>query len=139
MKPGFTILEHPADMGIEATGETLAEAFEQAALGMMSIILDVSSVEKKETRSIHLQAGDIEQLLVKWLTEILYLYDGQQFVPCSFSIHTLNETKLEAIISGELLQPEKHQTKLDVKAVTYHQIFIHNENDNALVRVYFDI
>ncbi len=139
MNPGFTILEHPADMGIEATGETLAQAFEQAASGMMSIILDVSTIEKKETRSINLQAGDIEQLLVKWLTEILYFYDGQQFVACSFSIHILKETDLEATINGEQFQAEKHQTKLDVKAVTYHQILVQQNESEARVRVYFDI
>ncbi|MBI5216017.1 MAG: archease [Ignavibacteriae bacterium] len=139
MKPGFTILEHPADMGIEATGETLAQAFEQAAMGMMSIILDVSTVEKKDTRTINLRAGDIEQLLVKWLTEILYLYDGQQFVPCSFSIQKLSETNLEAKINGEQLQQEKHRTKLDVKAVTYHQLSIKHSVNDVTLTVFLDI
>lgn len=139
MGHGFAILDHPADIGIEAYGDTLAQAFEQAAIGMMAIIVELSSVNLHEIREIILLANDKEQLLVKWLTEILYLYDGQQFIPKEFTIHSLNSTSLTAIIRGEPLSAQRHQTLLDVKAVTYHQLFIEEKNDGAMVRVYLDI
>ncbi len=139
MQTGFTILEHPADLGIEARGTTLNEAFEQSAIALMSIILDLSTVSSIESKRIELTATDIHHLLVKWLTEILYLYDGQQFVANRFSIDYLDSTTLRATISGEKLSLEKHQTILDVKAVTYHQLSVIETNEGATVRVFLDI
>jgi len=138
-QPGHTILEHPSDIGIEATGATLAEAFEQAASGMMEIILDTAFVQSVQSRTINLHADDYEQLLVKWLTEILYLYDGQQFVSGSFQITILKNTMLTATIRGEVFHPDRHRTRLDVKAVTYHQMTIEEHLPGARVRVFLDI
>ena len=48
-------IDHPADLGIEAFGRNLIEAFEQAGLGLMSVILDVDSVKLKESRRLFLR------------------------------------------------------------------------------------
>lgn len=135
----FTILDHPADLGIEARGASLAEAFQNAAVGLMSIIIDLATVEARETRTVQLRAPDRDQLLVKWLSEILYLYDGQDFVSKEFAIGRLEPTMLEAVIRGEEFSRPKHSTKLDVKAVTYHQLLVQENEKGGLVRVYLDI
>jgi SHS2 domain-containing protein len=136
---GFRILDHPADLGVEAFGSNLAEAFEQAAVALMSIILELSTVRELQTRTIELSAGDHGHLLVKWLTEVLYLYDGEGFVAGRFKIGRLTPTHLDAKVYGELFYPERHITKLDVKAITYHQLEV-NENANAArVKAFFDI
>lgn len=139
MQHGFSIIEHPSDLGIEARGRTLAEAFALAAEGLMSVILDLSCVELKETREIQLTASDHEQLLVKWLSEILYVYDGQHFVPGKFSVSKLTDTLLTADICGDKFSPDKHRTNLDVKAITYHQLVVWGDAGGGYVRVFLDI
>lgn len=139
MQKGFTILDHPADLGIEARGATLAEAFEQAAVGLMSVILELTSIENRTSRTIELSATDYEHLLVKWLTEVLYLYDGKDFVGKDFRISKLTPTHLKAMTYGENLDQNKHVMKLDVKAITYHQLSVRENKEDALVRVYLDI
>lgn len=139
MKPGYVILDHPADMGIEAYGKNLNEAFEEAAAALTSIILDASSIETIETQTIEIFASDYEHLLVKWLNEILYLYDGKNFVCTEFYIETLSPNFLGAKIKGENFDNQKHLTKLDVKAITYHQILVHSNEERGLVRVFVDI
>src|SRR5438034_1223378 len=116
IQTGFVILDHPADLGMEAHGKTLAESFEQAALGLMSVIVDLTTVEPTQSREVHLKSADVEQLLVKWLAEILYLYDGQGFVASKFTITKIAADQLEAVVHGETLSAAKHRTKLDVKA-----------------------
>ena len=138
MKFGFTILEHPADLGIEAYGTTLAGAFEHAADGLMSIIVDLTNVELSESRPVDVSGSDSGQLLVRWLTEVLWLFDGQQFVGKEFRIVHLDETSLKGIVVGERLAA-KHQTLTDVKAVTYHQLLIHQTDERAEVTVFVDI
>lgn len=135
----FRILEHPADLGIEAHGGTLEEAFVQAAVGLVSIILDPATVEPRQTKEVHLRGADLEQLLVKWLSEILYLYDGQGFVGKEFEIVRLTENELDAKVRGEPLDLQKHRTRLDVKAVTYHQLQIQHTDHGVRVQVYLDI
>lgn len=139
MQNPFNILEHPSDLGIEAYGKTLAEAFENAAKGLISIILDSSTIKSSESKTVSLSGGNYHQLFVKWLSEVLYLYDGQHFVGGEFMIHELTPNRLKASVSGEIFSETKHQTRLDVKAVTYHQLFIHQADDGCLVRVYLDV
>jgi SHS2 domain-containing protein len=137
--PGFSLIEHPADLGIEAFGKTLPEAFEQAAVGLMSVIVDLSMVEPAIAHEVRLQAADREHLLVKWLTEVLYLYDGQKFVGREFKVRELRGNGLEAMIWGETLAQGRHETRMDVKAVTYHQLSVTETDGEALVRVFLDI
>jgi len=139
MTPGFKILEHPSDLGIEARGASLAEAFQNAAAGLMSVIADTSTVGTHELREVNISAADRGQLLVKWLSEILYLYDGQQFVCKEFIIHHFDDTAINATVKGEKLSELKHRTKIDVKAITYHQLVVEEENNSGLVRVFIDI
>ncbi len=139
MLPGFSLLDHPADLGIEARGETLSQAFEQAATGLMSVILDLSSVESTVSRELTLQASDLETLLVKWLAEILYLYDGERFVGKKFEVCELHDNRLRATVFGEMFTEGKHRTRLDVKAVTYHQLVVEEARDGGRIRVFLDI
>ncbi|MCI0418337.1 MAG: archease [Acidobacteria bacterium] len=136
---GFLILDHPADVGIEATGRNLAEAFEQAAAGLMSVILDPASVAVRVSKEVFLEGADQEHLLVKWLTEILYLYDGEKFAGREFEVVELTENYLRAVARGEPYSRESHVTRVDVKAVTYHQLLVEESGDGGRVRVFLDI
>lgn len=135
----FHLLEHPSDLGIEASGPTIREAFEQAALGLMAVIAEMAGLDAVEERRVVVEAQDYGNLLVRWLSEILYLYDGEDYLLKAANIETISPTKLTARLSGEKYQPEKHRLKLDVKAVTYHQLSVKTSDDTATVRVFFDI
>ncbi len=139
MEQGFSILEHPSDLGIAAHGASLAEAFESAARGLISIILEPATVSACEEREVRIEAGDREQLLVRWLSELLYLYDGKKFVGSEFRISQLSDTLLIATVRGEPFSPLKHATRLDVKAVTYHQLAVEETSGGASVQVFLDI
>jgi SHS2 domain-containing protein len=138
MRSGFSIIEHPADVGIEAYGASVAEAFQNAARGLFSLIVNPSTVAAAESRTVELRAADREQLLVKWLTELLYLYDGLQFVPKEFAVALLDGGALRATVRGEALS-HRHQMLMDVKAVTYHQLAVREDADGAVITVILDI
>jgi SHS2 domain-containing protein len=139
MEKKYSILEHPADLGIEAQGNTLAEAFEQAALGLLSVLMDSAAIDLVEERTIELHAADPEQLLVQWLGEILFLFDGNKFASGSFAVEEVDTQHLKAKVKGESLNESKHSTRTDVKAITYHQILVRENQAGSLVRVFLDI
>jgi SHS2 domain-containing protein len=136
---GYVLLDHPADLGIEAFGKDLAGAFVQAAFALMSVILDPQKIDCTQSRAIVLEGVDREHLLVKWLTEVLYLYDGQGFAAGHFVISELSSTGLKATLTGEPFDAIKHAPRLDVKAITYHQLLVEETAEGTKVRVFLDI
>jgi SHS2 domain-containing protein len=139
MDSGFRILEHPADMGLEMWGPDLAEVFRQAALGLTSVIVDPASVRDRETRTLSISGTDIENLLVRWLSELLYIYDGEGFLVRDVEIRKLHDSALEATLRGEKLIDGTHQFRTDVKAITYHQLNVGVEKKVWTARVFLDI
>jgi len=139
MEQGYRLLEHPADVGIEAFGHSLKETFEYAALGLTSIIVDPASVDPSEQRFVSLKGTDPENLLVRWLSEIIYLYDGEDFLLSDVNIRRLAHGELEATLSGEKVTEGKHKLKMDVKAITYHQLKVDETPEGVLLRVFLDI
>jgi SHS2 domain-containing protein len=139
MEEGYRLLEHPADVGIEAVGRSLKDAFEYAALGLTSIIVERSSVDPSEQRFVSLQGSDPENLLVRWLSEILYLYDGEDFLIADVLVTHLAEGELAATLRGEKVNEQKHKLRMDIKAITYHQLKIEHIPEGFVIRVFLDI
>jgi SHS2 domain-containing protein len=137
MEP-YNTFEHTADVGIEARGATLEEAFANAARGMFSIIVDGSDISAREKREILLEAAmDEEQLLVDWLSELLYVHDVEGLVFDSFDI-TIDDG-LQAVARGEPYSREKHGYGSEIKAVTYHLLAIKRTKKGVEINVLFDI
>jgi SHS2 domain-containing protein len=139
MNPRFQILEHPADVGIEAYGNSLEELFENAAYGLFSLISVPERIGMGQRLHRTLDSMDLENLLVRWLNELLYLYDGENFLTARTDVRSVSQTSLEGFILGETYDSEKHELKLDVKAVTYHQLQIENTSGRWKARFFVDV
>jgi len=131
----YKILEHTADVGIEVESLNLEKAFEEAALAMISLSIDINKVDKKIKKNFNLSAENYDSLLVKFLSEILYLFDAEQFVPGYVKVK-INNLTLNAEIEGEKYNREKHGSYLVIKAVTYHMLMV---DKTGRLRVLFDI
>jgi SHS2 domain-containing protein len=135
----YTLLEHPSDIGVEVYSDSLAHAFEEAVAGLFGIILDLSQVEPKHQKKFVIEAGDKEQLLVRWVGEVLFIFDSKGFIPKKTTVISLTDSSLKAIIDGDYYSQISHQTKVDVKAITYHQLIVREDQDGAYVRFFVDI
>ncbi|MEA2055490.1 MAG: archease [Candidatus Thermoplasmatota archaeon] len=139
MDKKYELIDHTADVCIKAFGKNLAEAFENAAKGMFDIITDNSKIENIGQYSIELQADDLEQLLVDWLSELLFLNSANGLVFGFFKVELDEENKkLSAKIFGEKFNLSKHKIGAEIKAVTYHMLEIKNKKPKH-VQVLFDI
>ena len=54
----FELIEHTADIGLIAYGQSLAEAFATAAHGLCSIIAGLTTVPEVESRQLELREDD---------------------------------------------------------------------------------
>jgi SHS2 domain-containing protein len=135
----YDLIDHTADVGLKAYGKTLSEAFENAAKGMFDIITDKSEIESVGQFNIKLEAPDLEQLLVDWLSELLYIHSAQNLVFGFFKLD-VDEKKpgLSATVFGEKLDISKHKIGTEIKAVTYHMLEVKKKKQYQ-VQVLFDI
>jgi len=135
----YEFFEHTADVGIKAYGKNLSDAFENAAKAMFDIITDNSEIESVGQYDITLEAPDLEQLLVDWLSELLFLNTSKNLVFGFFKVE-LDEkkNKLSAKIFGEKFAISKHKAGTEIKAVTYHMLEVSKKKPYH-VQVLFDI
>lgn len=138
-KPPFQVLEHTADVGIIVHGDTLPELFANAALGLFSLMVETSGVRPLESREITVQARDLETLLVRWLTELLYYLDAEEMLFSRFDIIDLSDTSLRARAFGEHIDRDRHELHFGVKAVTRHMLEVARENGGYRATILFDI
>ena len=137
--PPFEIIEHTADVGIRAFGASETELFENAAIGMFSLISDLGKVGEDNVCNIEIEAEDRETLLVEWLNELIYLYDSQELLLKRFRVTSLKETALRGIAYGEHIDPSRHDLNEDIKAATYHMLKIKKGSDGWIAEIIFDV
>jgi len=139
----YTYLEDiaTADAAFEVEGQTLEELFRDAAIATFEVMVDTESVEPGITKEIELKNKDIDNLFFDWLSELVYLKDADAIIFCEFdvSIKKNDSYKLNATVSGETIDQEKHALRSDVKAVTYHMFEVKKKGENWTARVILDI
>ena len=135
----FRVLGHTADIGFEAFGATREEVFVNAARALVDLIVDLSSIRPREELQIEVSGPDPASLLINWLSEILYLQDGENWLLGDFEVRSLRDTAIIAAARGEKFDPARHQAKLLVKAITYHQLALEKTAQGWRAQVFVDI
>ena len=82
---------------------------------------------------------DWADLMINWLREILYLWNGKERLVKSADITSLSETRLTAQVPFDPYDPDRHVIKTEIKAVTYHQIQVKRTPSGWTARIIFDI
>ena len=139
MGKDYEIFDHTADVGIIVRGQTLEEMFEKSAYAMFDLIVHADKIEPIRKVRVSIKSPTLEDLLVDWLSELLYVFSTELFVMNEFDvkINKNEEFFLEAVCWGEGYSKRKHKIKTEIKAVTYHELKI-NEKEGYL-KVLFDI
>ncbi|HLB70997.1 MAG: archease [Candidatus Methanoperedens sp.] len=130
-----------ADAAFEVKGRTLEELFRDAAIATFEVMVEMKSVKNEITKTIELENQTVDGLLFDWLSELVYLKDAEAIVFSKFDVNIRKNDvyKLNAIASGEGIDPEKHNLRSDVKAVTYHMYEVKEAKDHWSAKVILDI
>ena len=143
MKKRFEFLEHTADAYIAAYGESLEEAFENAALATIDVMTELEKVESKIEDVFEVEAPDEFALLYSWLEKLLVKFELTGKLYSRFKIFRIEKTpvglKLKAKAWGETYDPERHPSKVGIKAVTYHRMEIIKKPKAVTVKFILDI
>ncbi len=140
MEYDYEIFDHTADVGIIVRGETLEELFEKAAYAMFDIILNAEKIQHAGRYRVSVSSPTLEDLMVDWLSELLYVFSTELFVMGKFDVKIKkleDGYRLDATCWGEPYRKKKHGIKTEIKAITYHELKVDPERGCA--KVLFDI
>lgn len=138
-EPAWEELDHPADVRLRIRGQNMTELLENAARGMIQVFLDPDTVEDRDSFSVEAEGEDAESLLINWLQEILFTFDAERFAPCKVEIAALEEGRVVGRLGGEEFDPERHGTRTEIKAVTWHDLDLRESEAGLEVTILFDV
>lgn len=138
-KPDFEFLDHTADLGIVVRAGSLPRLFQAAARAMLSILVKGAVNEKYCRTALTVTGADLEDLMVRWLGEILYLFEGEQQIVTRVDIQTLSDGRLDTVLQTIPYNPDRHEVLSEIKAVTYHQIQVTPKGGRWEARIIFDM
>jgi SHS2 domain-containing protein len=128
-----------ADACFRSYGKDLNELFINSALAMFEVMVNTKQIEPKIKREVKIKTNDLQGLLFEWLNELLVFYGAENLVFSKFEVKIDEKTlELEANCWGEKIDPEKHETKAEVKAATMHKMEI-KKNEEWRAQVIVDI
>jgi SHS2 domain-containing protein len=132
---GFREHAHTADWELEVWAPDLSGLLEQAARGMYALAGMRLQPELNQVRMVALQADDAESLLVRFLSELLWLEQEQKLGFDRFAIKIDEQLNLQASLEGSAI------TNLDkeIKAVTYHNLQVEHTPQGLRANIVFDV
>ncbi len=136
--PDFEILEHTADAGIIAHGETLAELFAHAAEGMYALMVDAEGVREEDHRTVSARGTDTTRLLTDWLLELLFITETEGLLFRRFDV-AMEDGAVTGTAFGEPIDRARHELRGAVKGVTRHLLEVGREDGGYRARVLFDM
>jgi SHS2 domain-containing protein len=133
----YRFLEHTAEVGIEATADTLEETFEAVGEAVAEL-LGAWFPGEGRGRPVSVEAADREALLAAWVDELLYLHDSEDVVFGGFQVDDVQDGHLDA---GVFSAPRgaRELEGVGVKAATYHRLEVGRGGDGWVVRLYVDV
>ena len=138
----FEYLDHTADIGVRGIGETVEEAFCEAARAIFNLMVDLEEIVPKEAFHITVEARQLDLLLVEWLSNLLVKKDLEGLLLSSFHVELRemeNGFSLRGVGWGEPLDLKRHQPKTEVKGVTYAGLRVRKEDGRWLAQCVVDI
>ena len=137
--PKYKILDHTADIGIEVCGKRKEDIFICAVEAMADLIVDLKSISDDEEKTITVAGAGEEELLINFLREALYLFNGNGWLIKNCRAVDVSPQCVTAHLRGGRYNPQKQQMKMEIKAVTYHQLSFHKSDQGWKAQVIFDV
>jgi len=142
-KTGYAFLPHTTDAFVEAVGTTLEEAMQFAGMALIDTMCTINSISPIIIEKIEASGRDEVTLLYDWLESILLKFELEGQVYSEFKVAPIVKSRAglhaTAEVAGEKYDRQKHGTKVEVKAVTYHKMEVRREDSSTILTFILDL
>lgn len=135
--------EHGADVGVRGRGNTAARAFEEAAQALFRLLsADLEAIRPSLEERIVCEAANLDELLVAFLNELLFLFDSRRVVFGRFevAIEELPErVRLTGVARGEPFDPNRHEFTVLPKGATFTALEVARRDGEWVAQCVVDV
>jgi SHS2 domain-containing protein len=138
----YIYLPHTADAKFRAFGQTIEDAFKNAAYAMTDVMTDHTKIDPNMRRKISISSEDEKSLLYDFLEKLLIFLDTDKFLLREVKKIVIHEKKKRLVLVAYLLGDKytrRYDVKTTIKAVTYQEMEIKHERGRVTVQVVVDI
>jgi len=135
----YRVTTRQSELAVKVTGSSQADLFGNSAFALFDVISDMEKVEIKERLSLEVEGADRDDLLVNWMRELLYLYQGSGYLLKEFVIREVRDTSVKAEVCGEKVDPDRHEIKQEIAAVAYHQSRMTKTGNQWTAQLIFEV
>lgn len=135
----FEPIDHTADVGYRLFAPNLATLFAVAGRALFDAITELDAIRPQLERTIEVEANDLDMLLVAWLSELNFRCITEFELFGEFAVEVISPTAVRATVRGEKIDPARHIIQTEIKAVTYHELFVREVKAGWEAQVIFDV
>ncbi len=135
----YRILPRTSDLAIKVSGKTQAELFANSAFALFDLMTDIEKVQVRDHLPLEVEGVDRDDLMVNWMRELLYLFQGSGYLLKEFQLHEVKEDLVRGQVGGEKFDPDRHEIQRDIRSVVYHQSRMEKTGDHWTAQVIFEL
>ena len=135
----YRVLNRSSDLVIKVFGKTQAELFANSAFALFDILADMEKVEVRDSLQLEVEGGDRDDLMVNWVRELLYLFQGSDFLVKEVEVQEIKENYVRAEVKGEKFDPDRHEIRRGIRAVAYDQSRMEKTGDQWMAQLIFEL
>jgi len=135
----YRLTTRQSELAVKVTGGSQADLFANSAFALFDVMLDLDKVEIKERLPLEVEGADRDDLMVNWMRELLYLYQGSGYLLKEFVIREVKDTSVKAEVCGEKVDPDRHEIKQEIAAVAYHQSRMTKTGNQWTAQLIFEV
>lgn len=135
----YRVTTHQSELAVRIVGDSQADLFANSAGALFDVMTDVNAIEVKEHIALEVEGSDRDDLMVNWIRELLYLYQGSGYLLKEFKIKAVNDTLVTADVSGEKVDPDRHEIKQEITAVAFHKSRMQKTGNQWTAKVIFEL
>jgi SHS2 domain-containing protein len=136
----YRITKHQSELAVKVVGDSQADLFANSAYTLFDVMVaDLDKVDCKEHIPLEVEGTDRDDLMVNWMRELLYLYQGSGYLLREFQIREVKDAIVKAEVSGEKIDPDRHEIKQEIAAIAFHKSRMDKTGNQWTAQVIFEV
>lgn len=136
---GHREIEHTADLGFEVWAPDLPELYAESVQALANLCYDRDRVEPRQRRQLEVRGDSPEERMVRWLQEVYLLVEGELWLTADAVDVRVEDGAVGGTLRGEPHDPDRHAIYTEIKAITYHEMEIREQDGTWTTTVIIDV
>ena len=136
----YRLTKRQSEIAVRVVGTSQADLFANSAFTLFDVmVMDVDKVEARERIPLEVEGTDRDDLMVNWMRELLYLYQGSGYLLREFLIREVKDTVVKAEVAGEKIDPDRHEIKQEIATVAFHKSRMDKTGNQWTAHLIFEV